>query len=75
MASQFPSTRAPQHPGTSTPRLRSLHIVGAHFNFTKVAPITSTSPSSGSEGTSVQACGRCRRKSVKIRVIRGKEKN
>ena len=42
MASQFPSTRAPQHPGTSVPRLRSLHIVGAHSNFTKVAPITST---------------------------------
>lgn len=28
MASQFPSTRAPQHPGTSAPRLRSLHMPG-----------------------------------------------
>ncbi len=41
MASQFPGTRAPQHPGASAPRPRSLHIVGAHSNFTKVAPITS----------------------------------
>lgn len=39
MASQFPSTRAPQHPGTSAPRLRILHIVGARPNFMKVAPI------------------------------------
>ena len=31
MALQFPGTRAPQHPGASAPRLRSLHIVGAPF--------------------------------------------
>ena len=39
MASQFRSTRASQHPGASTPRLRSLHFVGARPNFTKVASI------------------------------------
>ena len=40
MALQFPGTRAPQHPGASAPRLRSLHIVGAHSNFTLVLSLS-----------------------------------
>lgn len=39
MASQFPSTRVPQPPGTSAPLLRILHVVGARPNFMKTAPI------------------------------------